>query len=119
MGLLSDLTSLGMKAASTQGVPTTSGLDFGDLFDTVGDYASKAFDWMEENPTATGAIAGAASAGLQYLSAKEQQDYYEKKLKQEERFNARRPSSGSQGYGSHTTNLTGGTGLLATPYKKY
>lgn len=117
MGLLDDFASLGMKAASTQGVPTTNDFDFGDLFDTVGDYASKAFDWMEANPTATGMIAGAASAGLQYMSAKEQQDYYRKRMEQEERFNARRPSSGNNGYDSHSRNLTGGTGLLASATK--
>lgn len=117
MGLLDDFASLGMKAASTQGVPTTNDFDFGDLFDTVGDYASKAFDWMKANPTATGMIAGAASAGLQYMSAKEQQDYYRKRMEQEERFNARRPSSGNNGYDSHSRNLTGGTGLLASATK--
>lgn len=85
---------------------------YDEFYDTVGPAVSRAFEWMEENPTATGAIAGAASAGLDYLSEKEKNKLYQNRLEQEARFNERRPSSGGDQYASHAQNITGGTGLL-------
>jgi hypothetical protein len=91
-------------------------IDFGGMFDTVGEYASKAFDWMEANQTAAGAIAGLAGAGLNYMASQDEIEAadrrLQKQLEQQARFNERRPSSGNENYASHVQSLTGGTGLL-------
>lgn len=86
-------------------------LDFSFL-DTVGEYASKAFDWMEANPNATKFLGGAAVAGLQYMDSQDQRKHDEKMYNRRQQDSMASSSSGADGYGSHTAKLSGGTGLL-------
>lgn len=91
-------------------------IDWGAGLRKVGEYSTIAFDWMKDNPEATAAIAGAAGAGLAYMSEqdriKAEERMLEKKMAQDDRFKERRPSSGNENYGSHLAGFSGGTGLL-------
>jgi hypothetical protein len=46
-----------------------------DWVNDVAEYGSKALDYLTENEWAANAVAGAATAGLNYLAAKEEQDF--------------------------------------------
>lgn len=41
----------------------------------ISDYGSAALDYLEDNEWAANAVAGAATAGLNYLVAKDEQDF--------------------------------------------
>lgn len=99
-----------------------------DFFQPVINAGAKAFEWIgnigesiEKNPEAwklgVGLLGGAATGYMQTKTAKDQMKWearmLEKKLAQDEKFNERRASSVQDNYGSHVSQLAGGTGLLA------
>ncbi len=53
-------------------------------FNSLMDTGTKVFSWMEENPTATSFIGGAAVGALSYLEAKEEREF-QRELRDEER----------------------------------
>ncbi|CAL9956355.1 hypothetical protein VPH219E481_0016 [Vibrio phage 219E48-1] len=53
-------------------------------FNSLMDTGTQVFSWMEENPTATSFIGGAAVGALSYLEAKEDRDF-QRELRDEER----------------------------------
>lgn len=63
-------------------------LNIGDsasgFFDSIVDTTTKVFDWVEDNPTVSGAIAGGASALLSYRAQRRQQEF-ERDLRREDR----------------------------------
>lgn len=86
-----------------------------------GDTLSGAMNWMQQNPeivkVGAGLIGGAAQGYTAHQQMKMMQDQFAKEMAQRERFNQRRASSG-KGYDSHSSNLVGGTGLLAPELDK-
>lgn len=46
-----------------------------DWVNSIADYGSQALDYLAENEWAANALAGAAVAGVSYLTAKEEQDF--------------------------------------------
>lgn len=54
------------------------------IFDSIVDTGTKIFDWVEDNPNVSGAIAGGATALLSYREAKRERDF-QRELRQEER----------------------------------
>lgn len=81
-----------------------------DWFKPVTDTVASVGNWMETNPGAAAAIGGAATAGLQYMSAAEQREFDKRQAREERawRENRSKASSGNSGYGSHTASLTKG-----------
>ncbi|MCL7941226.1 hypothetical protein M8009_13110 [Halomonas sp. ATCH28] len=84
-------------------------------FDTVSKYATKAFDWMGENPEATNLIGGVALGAAQgYMADKQAKDQraFEREMydkKREDRY-AKPGEIGN--YGSHR-NAIAGKGLIS------
>ena len=83
------------------------------FFNSIMDTGTKAFKWMEDNPTAASFIGGAAVGLLQYQSAKEERDF-ERELRDEQW--ARQDQYGgasTTSAGKEPSNaLTGGSGSL-------
>ena len=84
-----------------------------DWFEPVSETVSNVGNWMKDNPGATAAIGGAASAGMQYMNAAQQREFDKRQAREERawRENRSKASSGNYDYGSHTASLT--KGLLA------
>lgn len=111
MGLLDGIGSALSSDAVSAAVDVGSKASSSNWWDTGIEYATKAFNWMEENPTTTNLLAGVAGGVGQYMMGKEQ-------LAQQERFArdqwereraARRIKPGSmEGYGSHVASAKGG-----------
>lgn len=87
-----------------------------DWLDTVGEYVSKPFEWMEDNPNVTKFIGGAAAAGLSYMDQEEQRKHDERMYDRRKNDSMVKPSSGIGAYGGHIGQLSGGTGLLTGGY---
>lgn len=81
-----------------------------DWFEPVTETVSNVGKWMGDNPGATSAIGGAASAGLQYMNDEKQRDYDMRQQREERAYrdNRSKASSGIGNYGSHTSSLTKG-----------
>ena len=85
-----------------------------DFFQPVTDTVSSVGNWMSENPGATSAIGGAATAGLNYLEGEKQREFDMRRDREERdwRDSRSQASSGTDNYGSHYQGLT--KGLLVT-----
>lgn len=84
-----------------------------DWFTPVTKTASNVGTWMKDNPGATSAIGGVASAGMEYMNAEKQREFDMRRTREERAWRESRSkaSSGNSGYGSHNYSLT--KGLLA------
>ncbi|MCF1437220.1 MAG: hypothetical protein LPD71_00185 [Shewanella sp.] len=84
-----------------------------DFFEPVIDTVSSVGGWMEDNPGATQAIGGAATATLNYMDAEKQRQHDLRREREERAYRDSRSmaSSGEDNYGSHYQGLT--KGLLA------
>jgi hypothetical protein len=87
-----------------------------DWLDTVGEYVSKPFEWMEANPNVTKFIGGAAAAGLSHMASQDQRKHDERMYDRRKKDSQISPSSGTGDYGGHIGQLSGGTGLLTSGY---
>ena len=81
-----------------------------DWFTPVTETVSSVGKWMGDNPGATAAIGGAASAGINYMNAEKQRETDKRRAREERAYRDSRSkaSSGDYNYGSHTASLTKG-----------
>lgn len=111
MNLLDGLDTALNSDAVSAAVDVGSQAASSNWWDTGIEYATKAFDWMEANPTTTNLLAGVAGGVGQYLMSKEQlaqQERFAREQWERERA-ARRIKPGSmEGYGSHVATAKGG-----------
>lgn len=84
-------------------------------YDGIVSGLSEVTDWIGDNPEATMLLGGLASGVAQGYENHKDREWQRDQLERMERFKERKASSGDNGYGSHSSNLAGGTGLLANP----
>ncbi|MFC0268583.1 hypothetical protein [Kushneria aurantia] len=72
----------------------------GSLFNNLGDYSVKAFDWLESNPQAANVLGGVMAGVGNYYAQKDQQNY-ERRLYREKRRDQMINPGAIEGYGSH------------------
>ncbi|MFI8748776.1 hypothetical protein ACIGG6_02050 [Vreelandella lionensis] len=111
MNLLDGLDTALNSDAVSAAVDVGSQAASSNWWDTGIEYATKAFNWMEDHPTTTNLLAGVAGGVGQYLMSKEQlaqQERFAREQWERERA-ARRIKPGSMdGYGSHVATAKGG-----------
>ncbi|GAA0586764.1 hypothetical protein ACFQH5_20185 [Halomonas salifodinae] len=105
-GLLGGVTDAAVSAANS--VASGSG---GGWFQDIGKYATKAFDWLEQNPNTANVLGGvAAGIGTAYLQSKARED--EQDFEREMYGRRRRDEMINPGeidsYGTHINSLSRG-----------
>lgn len=88
MGLLDGIGSALNSNAVDAAVDAGTSSATGGLWDTVGDYATTAFDWLNDNPEAASVLGGVATGVGSYYAQQDEQDWSEKmyRRKREDRM---------------------------------
>jgi len=92
-----DWSSIG-TAASDAATATADAA--GGLFDTLGDYTTTAFDWINDNPEAANVIGGVMSGIGSYYAQKDQQAWKEKMYRRQRADQMANPGT-IENYGSY------------------
>ena len=81
-------------------------------YDSILDTGTKVFSWMEDNPTASSFIGGAAASGLSYYSGRQQAKDRRDEVQDDRRYREQFGGASNTDAGKTPNQLVGGTNSL-------
>lgn len=81
-------------------------------YDSILDTGTKVFSWMEDNPTATSFIGGAAAAGLNYYNTRQQAKDRRREIEDQRRYREKFGGASTTEAGKTPPSLVGGKNTL-------